>query len=62
MCSQGGAPLPHFPRAFIEHFLIPVTNAYVAFLQPANPIRSRELIQTHDPTSSVLLIHFGEEL
>lgn len=31
MCSQGGAPLLRFPQAFIEHFLIPMINIYVAF-------------------------------
>lgn len=63
MCSQGGAPLSHFPQAFIEQFLIPVINIYVAFY---SQLTSSEAVSSSPPrshpNSSILLTHFGEEL
>lgn len=52
MCSQGGAPLLHFPQAFIEHFLIPVINIYVAFYSWLTP--STAMSSSNSPIPSSL--------
>lgn len=62
LCSQGGAPLPHFPRAFMEHFLMPVITIYVAFYSRLIPSTAVSSSRPHNnPTGKGLLTHFGEE-
>lgn len=52
-----------FPTAFIEYFLIPMINIYVAFYSWLTPSTARSSSSpVNNPTGSVLLTHFGEEL
>lgn len=55
MCSQGGAPLLHFPQAFIEHFLIPMINIYVAFYSWLTP--STAMSSSSPPTPGLCIIN-----